>query len=53
MIIDGPRVYSDDARFDTMIDILMEAASHMQAIRLTCRDRASRQVPYNRVRLGT
>lgn len=52
LILDDPLVYSDDARLDTMIDILTEAASHMQVILLTCRDRAFRHVHGNRVRLG-
>ena len=52
LILDDPLVYSDDARLDTMIDILTEAASHMQVILLTCRDRAFRHVAGNRVRLG-
>ena len=51
LILDDPLVYSDDARLDTMIDILTEAASHMQVILLTCRDRAFRHVEGNRVRL--
>lgn len=53
LILDDPLVYSDDARLDTMIDILTEAASHMQVILLTCRDRAFRHVAGNRVRLGS
>lgn len=52
LILDDPLVYSDDARLDTMIDILSEAASHMQVILLSCRDRAFRHVAGNRVRLG-
>lgn len=52
LILDDPLVYSDDARLDTMIDILTEAASQMQVILLTCRDRAFRHVDGNRVRLG-
>jgi hypothetical protein len=51
LILDDPLVYSDDARLDTMIDILTEAASQMQVILLTCRDRAFRHVDGNRVRL--
>lgn len=52
LILDDPLVYSDDARLDTMIDILSEASSQMQVILLTCRDRAFRHVDGNRVRLG-
>ena len=40
LILDDPLVYSDDGRLDTMIEILTEAATRMQIILLTCRDRA-------------
>lgn len=49
LILDDPLVYSDDGRLDTMIDILSEAATRMQVILLTCRDRAFRHVPGNRL----
>ncbi len=52
LILDDPLVYSDDGRLDTMIEILTEAATRMQIILLTCRDRAFRHVPGNRVVLG-
>lgn len=42
-------VYSDDGRLDTMIEILSEVATRMQVILLTCRDRAFRHVPGNRL----
>ncbi len=51
LILDDPLVYSDDGRLDTMIEILTEAATRMQVILLTCRDRAFRHVPGNRVTL--
>jgi uncharacterized protein YhaN len=52
LILDDPLVYSDDGRLDTMIEILTEAATRMQIILLTCRDRAFRHVPGNRIMLG-
>jgi uncharacterized protein YhaN len=52
LILDDPLVYSDDGRLDTMIDILTEASTRMQIILLTCRDRAFRHVPGNRIILG-
>ncbi|WP_380780439.1 AAA family ATPase [Sphingomonas sp. R86520] len=51
LILDDPLVYSDDARLDTMIDILLETATRMQVILLTCRDRAFRHIPGNRIAL--
>lgn len=53
VILDGPLVYSDDGRLDTMIEILSEVATRMQAILLTCRDRAFRHVPGNRLVMET
>lgn len=52
LILDDPLVYSDDGRLDTMIEILTEAATRMQIILLTCRDRAFRHVPANRILLS-
>lgn len=51
LILDDPLVYSDDGRLDTMIEILTEAATRMQIILLTCRDRAFRHVTANRISL--
>ncbi|WP_435170335.1 AAA family ATPase [Falsirhodobacter sp. 1013] len=51
LILDDPLVYSDDARLDTMIEILSEAATRMQVVLLTCRDRAFRHVVGNRITL--
>lgn len=53
LILDDPLVYSDDGRLDAMIEILSEAATRMQVILLTCRDRAFRHVPGNRIMLST
>ena len=51
LILDDPLVYSDDARLDLMVEIISEAAERMQVILLTCRDRAFRHVPGNRISL--
>lgn len=51
LILDDPLVYSDDARLDTMIEILLETATRMQVVLLTCRDRAFRHVAGNRIAL--
>lgn len=53
LILDDPLVYSDDGRLDIMIEILTEASARMQIILLTCRDRAFRHIPGNRIRVGT
>ena len=52
LILDDPLVYSDDTRLDLMTDIITEAATRMQVILLTCRDRAFRHVAGNRIILG-
>ncbi|CAM3250088.1 hypothetical protein SPAN111604_13170 [Sphingomonas antarctica] len=52
LILDDPLVYADDARLDLMVEILSETAERMQVILLTCRDRAFRHVPGNRVSIG-
>lgn len=49
LILDDPLVYSDDARLDIMTEILVQAAGRMQVILLTCRDRAFRHLPANRI----
>jgi hypothetical protein len=49
LILDDPLVYSDDARLDTMTEILIEAADRMQVVLLTCRDRAFRHLPGKRI----
>lgn len=50
LILDDPFVYSDDSRLDLMTEILTEAASRMQVLLLTCRDRAFRHLG-NRISL--
>lgn len=52
LILDDPLVYSDDGRLETMIEILSDAATRMQVILLTCRDRAFRHVAGHRIILG-
>ncbi|WP_342248774.1 AAA family ATPase [Sphingomonas sp. OTU376] len=51
LILDDPLVYSDDARLETMTDILQEASARMQVILLTCRSKAFRHVEANRIAL--
>ena len=51
LILDDPLVYSDDARLETMTDILQEASNRMQVILLTCRSKAFRHVDANRIML--
>jgi hypothetical protein len=51
LILDDPLVYSDDARLDLMVEILTEAATRMQVILLTCRDRAFRHIGGNRIEM--
>lgn len=50
LILDDPLVYSDDTRLDLMTEVLTEAATRMQVILLTCRDRAFRHLG-NRIAL--
>jgi hypothetical protein len=49
LLLDDPLVYSDDARLDTMTEILVEASERMQVVLLTCRDRAFRHLPGKRI----
>jgi hypothetical protein len=51
LILDDPLVYSDDARLETMTDILQEASQRMQVILLTCRSKAFRHVEAHRIYL--
>lgn len=51
LILDDPLVYSDDARLETMTDILQEASARMQVVLLTCRSKAFRHVDANRIML--
>ncbi|MNJ40896.1 chromosome segregation protein [compost metagenome] len=51
LVLDDPLVYSDDARLETMTDILQDASKRMQVILLTCRSKAFRHVDANRITL--
>jgi uncharacterized protein YhaN len=51
LILDDPLVYSDDARLETMTDILKEASKRMQVILLTCRSKAFRHIDAHRITL--
>jgi DNA repair exonuclease SbcCD ATPase subunit len=51
LILDDPFVYSDDARLETMTDILQAASTRMQVILLTCRSKAFRHIDANRIML--
>ena len=51
LILDDPLVYSDDARLETMTEIMQEASKRMQVILLTCRSKAFRHVDGNRITL--
>ncbi len=52
LVLDDPMVYSDDARLETMTEILTEASERMQIILLTCRERAFRYVAGTRIPIG-
>ena len=52
LILDDPLVYSDDVRLDIMTQILCEAATRMQVILLTCRERAFRHLPGKRLMMA-
>ena len=52
LVLDDSLVYSGDGRLDAMVEILSEAATRMQEILLTCRDRAFRHAPGNRITLS-
>jgi hypothetical protein len=52
LVLDDPLVYSDDARLDTMTEILVETSDRMQVVLLTCRDRAFRHLPGKRIVLA-
>jgi uncharacterized protein YhaN len=51
LILDDALVFSDDDRFETMTEILSEAAKRMQVIVLSCRSRAFRHIDATRLSL--
>lgn len=53
LMLDDPLVYSDDFRLQEMINLLDETSHEMQIIVLSCRDRAFRAAPGERLELQT
>lgn len=51
LVLDDALVFADDDRFETMTEILTEAATRMQVIVLSCRTSAYRHVDANRITL--
>lgn len=51
LVLDDALVFADDDRFETMTEILAEAATRMQVIVLSCRVRAFRHVEATRLSL--
>ena len=51
VILDDALVYSDDARFEAMLDILAESAQRLQIIVLTCRASLFRRMDATRLGL--
>lgn len=52
LVLDDALVFADDDRFETMTDILSEAAQRMQVIVLSCRTSAYRRVEANKIVIG-
>lgn len=52
LILDDALVFADDDRFETMTEILSEAAKRMQVIILSCRSRAFRHLDATRLSLS-
>jgi chromosome segregation ATPase len=51
LVLDDALVFSDDVRFDTMLEILSEVSQRMQVIILTCRASLFRSLDANKVRM--
>ncbi|MEP9355068.1 AAA family ATPase [Xanthobacter sp. KR7-65] len=49
LVLDDALVFADDDRFDTMMEILAEAAGRMQVLILSCRASAYRGIPATRL----
>ncbi|ESQ87921.1 hypothetical protein ABAC460_17165 [Asticcacaulis sp. AC460] len=49
LVLDDALVFADDDRFETMLDILGDAAKRMQVIILSCRTAAYRPLKANRI----
>lgn len=52
LMLDDPLAYSDDYRLNATIDVLHEFSQKMQVIVLTCRERAFRTAPGNRIAMS-
>jgi uncharacterized protein YhaN len=52
LVLDDALVFSDDVRFDTMLEILTEVSRRMQVIILTCRASLFRSLDANKVRMS-
>lgn len=53
LMLDDPLVYSDDFRLQEMINLLDETSRDIQIVVLSCRDRAFRAAPGERLELRT
>jgi uncharacterized protein YhaN len=51
LILDDALAYSDNARLETMFDMLTEASTRMQILVLTCREDAFRRLCGTRIRI--
>jgi uncharacterized protein YhaN len=51
VVLDDALVFSDDQRIGQMFDILVRAATKLQIILLTCRERVFADLPAQRLRL--
>lgn len=52
LVLDDALVFADDNRFETMTDILAEAAARMQVIILSCRTSAYRRVDGRKIQIS-
>ena len=52
LVLDDALVFADDDRFDTMLEILSDAAKRMQVIILSCRTSSYRALDAKRIRIG-
>jgi hypothetical protein len=52
LVLDDALVFADDDRFETMLEILSDAAKRMQVIILSCRTSAYRALNAKRIRIG-
>ena len=52
LVLDDALVFSDEVRFDAMLEILTELSHRMQVIVLTCRASLFRSLDANKVRMS-